>query len=294
MSSGGSQKAPSSQTVTQSNIPAELMPYATKVLGKAEALTSAPYLEYGGQRTAGFNPLQQQGYQGIQQMMPAQQLNQATGFAGLGALRAAQGPQDFTGENVQSYMSPYMRNVVEQQQLGAIRNYQRELPGLASVATKVGGLGGTRQALLQSEAQRNLQDRLAGIEASGTQAAFENAQQQFNAQQAMGLNYLQQQLGAAGILSDIGQRQYGQEMGINEALLRAGQEQRGVEQQYLDSMREAYAERQNYPYKNLAFMSDLIRGTPLTAASQSFYQPPSSVAAQLAGAATFGLGALGS
>ena len=293
MSSGGSQKAPSSSTVTQTNIPAELMPYATKVLGKAEALTSAPYLEYGGQRAAGFSPLQQQGYQGIQQMMPADQLNQATGFAGLGALRAAQGPQDFTGENVQSYMSPYMRNVVEQQQLGAIRNYQRELPGLASVATRVGGLGGTRQALLQSEAQRNLQDRLAGIEASGTQAAYENAQQQFNAQQAMGLNYLQQQLGAAGILGDLGQRQYGQEMGINEALLRAGQEQRGVEQQYLDSLREAYAERQNYPYKNLAFMSDLIRGTPLTEASRSFYQAPGSLAGQVAGTA-LGLGALAS
>lgn len=293
MSSGGSQKAPSSSTVTQTNIPAELMPYATKVLGKAEALTSAPYLEYGGQRVAGYTPLQQQGYQGIQQMMPAQQLSQATGFAGLGALRAAQGPQDFTGENVQSYMSPYMRNVVEQQQLGAIRNYQRELPGLASVATKVGGLGGTRQALLQSEAQRNLQDRLAGIEASGTQAAYENAQQQFNAQQAMGLNYLQQQLGAAGILGDLGQRQYGQEMGINEALLRAGQEQRGVEQQYLDSQREAYAERQNYPYKNLAFMSDLIRGTPLTEASRSFYQAPGSLAGQVAGTA-LGLGALAS
>jgi len=293
MSSGGSQKAPSSSTVTQTNIPAELMPYATKVLGKAEALTSAPYLEYGGQRTAGFNPLQQQGYEGIQQMTPADQLNQATGFAGLGALRAAQGPQDFTGENVQSYMSPYMRNVVEQQQLGAIRNYQRELPGLASVATKVGGLGGTRQALLQSEAQRNLQDRLAGIEASGTQAAYENAQQQFNAQQAMGLNYLQQQLGAAGILGDLGQRQYGQEMGINEALLRAGQEQRGIEQQYLDSQREAYAERQNYPYKNLAFMSDLIRGTPLTEASRSFYQAPGSLAGQVAGTA-LGLGALAS
>lgn len=293
MSSGGSQKAPSSSTVTQTNIPAELMPYATKVLGKAEALTSAPYLEYGGQRVAGYTPLQQQGYQGIQQMTPAQQLSQATGFAGLGALRAAQGPQDFTGENVQSYMSPYMRNVVEQQQLGAIRNYQRELPGLASVATKVGGLGGTRQALLQSEAQRNLQDRLAGIEASGTQAAYENAQQQFNAQQAMGLNYLQQQLGAAGILGDLGQRQYGQEMGINEALLRAGQEQRGVEQQYLDSQREAYAERQNYPYKNLAFMSDLIRGTPLTEASRSFYQAPGSLAGQVAGTA-LGLGALAS
>jgi hypothetical protein len=291
MSSGGGQKQPAQQTVTQTNIPEALMPYATQLVGKASALTSAPYVEYGGQRVAGFTPLQAQGMQGIQQMMPASQLGQATGFAGLAGLRAMQGPEQYTGANVEQYMSPYMRNVVEQQQLGAIRDYQRELPGLASVATRVGGLGGTRQALVQSEAQRALQDRLAGIQAAGSQAAFENAQQQFNAQQAANLNYLQQQLGAAGMLGELGAREYEQGMGINEALMRAGTAQRSVEQQYLDSLAEEFAARQNYPYRNLGFLSDIIRGTPLTDVSQTLYRAPGSAAGQAAGLA-YGVGSL--
>ena len=290
-SGGGGSKQPAQQTVTQSNIPEALMPYATQLVGKASALTSAPYVEYGGQRVAGFSPLQQQGMQSIQQMMPASQLGQATGFAGLAGLRAMQGPDQYTGANVEQYMSPYMRNVVEQQQLGAIRDYQRELPGLASVATRVGGLGGTRQALVQSEAQRALQDRLAGIQAAGSQAAFENAQQQFNAQQTANLNYLAQQLGAAGMLGELGAREYEQGMGISEAQMRAGTAQRSVEQQYLDSLAEEFAARQNYPYRNLGFLSDIIRGTPLTDTTQTLYRAPGSAAGQAAGLA-YGVGSL--
>lgn len=290
-SGGGGAKQPAQQTVTQSNIPEALMPYATQLVGKAAALTNAPYVEYGGQRIAGFSPLQQQGMQSIQQMTPASQLGQATGFAGLAGLRAMQGPEQYTGANVEQYMSPYMRNVVEQQQLGAIRDYQRELPGLASVATRVGGLGGTRQALVQSEAQRALQDRLAGIQAAGSQAAFENAQQQFNAQQTANLNYLVQQLGAAGMLGELGAREYEQGMGISEAQMRAGTAQRSVEQQYLDSLAEEFAARQNYPYRNLGFLSDIIRGTPLTDVSQTLYRAPGSVAGQAAGLA-YGVGSL--
>jgi len=291
MSSGKAPKQPTSQTVTQTNIPAELLPYASQLVAKATALSETPYVAYEGQRVAGFNPLQQQGMQSIQGMRPSSQIGQATGLAGLAGLRAAQGPEQYTGANVEQYMSPYMRNVVEQQQLGAIRDYQRELPGLASVATRVGGLGGTRQALVQAEAQRNLQDRLAGIQASGTQAAFENAQQQFNAQQAAGLNYLAQQLGAAGMLGELGSREYEQGMGITEAQMRAGEAARGVESEYLRSLYDEYAARQNFPYRNLGFLSDIIRGTPLTDATQTIYQAPGSMAGQIAGLG-YGVGSL--
>jgi hypothetical protein len=291
MSSGKAPKQPSSQTVTQTNIPAELLPYASQLVAKATALSEAPYVAYEGQRVAGFNPLQQQGMQSLQGMQPSSQIGQATGLAGLAGLRAAQGPEQYTGANVEQYMSPYMRNVVEQQQLGAIRDYQRELPGLASVATRVGGLGGTRQALVQAEAQRNLQDRLAGIQASGTQAAFENAQQQFNAQQAAGLNYLAQQLGAAGMLGELGSREYEQGMGITEAQMRAGEAARGIESEYLRSLYDEYAARQNFPYRNLGFLSDIIRGTPLTDATQTIYQAPGSMAGQIAGLG-YGVGSL--
>jgi hypothetical protein len=80
-------------------------------------------------------------------------------------------------------------------------------------------------------------------------------------------------------------------MGINEALMRAGTAQRSVEQQYLDSLAEEFAARQNYPYRNLGFLSDIIRGTPLTDSTQTLYRAPGSAAGQAAGLA-YGVGSL--
>ena len=63
MGSGGGSSQPTQQTVTQSNIPKELMPYAMANLGRAAALTDInqnPWQQYRGQRFAEINPLQQQ------------------------------------------------------------------------------------------------------------------------------------------------------------------------------------------------------------------------------------------
>ena len=47
---------------------------------------------------------------------------------------------------------------------------------------------------------------------------------------------------------------------------------------------------QNYPYKQLGFMSDIMRGTPTSGGAQSVYQAPPSATNQLVSA---GLGAYG-
>lgn len=97
------------------------------------------------------------------------------------------GTQDYTGANVSRYMDPYMQQVVQQQKNQAISDYAESLPQLGSAATAVGGLGGSRQALMAAKAQQGLQEKLAGIQAAGSQAAFQNAQQQFNQQQQANL-----------------------------------------------------------------------------------------------------------
>jgi hypothetical protein len=81
-------------------------------------------------------------------------------------------------------MSPYMQGVVEQQKSQALRDYSRQIPGLQSAGIRSGARGGTREALLQAEAQRSLQDQLGGIQATGLQNAFQQGQQQFNTEQA--------------------------------------------------------------------------------------------------------------
>jgi hypothetical protein len=59
------------------------------MLGKAEATTEQPYQAYGGERIAGFTPMQQQAQQGMANLGPAQQLGTATQMAGLAGLNAA-------------------------------------------------------------------------------------------------------------------------------------------------------------------------------------------------------------
>ena len=85
---GSPAPAPSSQTVTQTSIPEYAKPYVERMLGKAEALSSAPYQAYGGERTAGFTPMQQQAMQGVANLQPSQQLGIGTQLAGLGGLNA--------------------------------------------------------------------------------------------------------------------------------------------------------------------------------------------------------------
>jgi len=275
---GGGSNSPTSTTVNQQSIPPELMPYATQVLGQAQSLAQTPYQQYQGQQVAGFNPMQTQAMNTIQQMQPSQYTNQAAGLAGMGATN------QFTGANVNQYMSPYVNDVIQNQEQGAIRDYARSLPQMAGMAASTGNLGGTRQALVQGEAQRNLQNQLGTIQATGLQNAFQNAQGQFNQQN-------QNLLAGAGALGNLGQQQYGQQAGIATAQLGAGSQIQQQEQQGLNTSYQNYTNQLNYPYAQLGFESSLIRGTPTGSNTQTMYQAPPSVAGQVAGLG-LGLGSL--
>jgi hypothetical protein len=196
---------------------------------------------------------------------------QALGMAapervGLGALSQYQmGPAErvqadrFGIEQAREYMSPYMQDVVEQQKRAAVKDYARELPGMGAAAARAGAKGGTREALVQAEAQRGLQERLGGIEATGRQQAFQQAQQQFAADraaqmqaaqlnQAAGLTTGQQNLAAA-----LGVQQLGTQAGLQAALanqqagLTTGQQNlaAGMQAQQLNAQQALEAQRLN-------------------------------------------------
>jgi hypothetical protein len=273
------------------------------------------------------------------------------------------------------YMSPYMQNVVEQQQKDAIRQADIARQGTQAQAVQAGAFGGSRSAIVEAENQRGLQDRLAMIQATGTQSAYDKAQQaqQFGAN--LGLQGLQagyqglqtgmqgtaqgiqgaqagmqgaglglqgvgqqiaggqlglsgagmgiqgqqagmqgtaqglagvqaatgagqyglQGLGAAGsaasTLGALGQTQYGQEMGISQAQMQAGALQQAQQQRGLDIAYQQYQDQLNYPYKQLAFQSDMFRGLPLSQSATTMYQNTGAMAPQLLGAGIAAYGA---
>jgi len=310
---------PSSVTEYQTGFASQIAPYAETLLGQAQGLTDVeynPYMQYQGERNAQFSPLQQMSYENAALMQPQGQLQDATamaGQAGLGALNTQYTfnpyeAQQFTGNNVQAYMSPYMQNVVERQQADAQRQAGIAQQVQGAQAAKSGAFGGSGDYLMRSQAAGNLARQKGDIQAQGLQAAYQNAQQQFNQSQAQNqaaqqLNAQQQQFGAglglqglqtalsgAQGLGQLGQQQYQQNMGINALQNQYGLQQQAQVQKDLDTKYQDFTNAQNYPYKNLSFMSDIIRGVPLTQTGASVYQAPPSTAQNIT---ALGLGAAG-
>lgn len=285
--------------------------------GMPEIIGFQPYQQYQGERVAQFTPLQQQSFQGAQGMQPAYQLQGATGLAGLAgqqALNTQYDPtnyqsQSITGGNaLQQYMSPYMQNVVDIQQREAQRNADIAATQQQAQATKAGAFGGGRDAIMRAEAARNLALQKGDIQATGLQNAYQQAMGQFNTEQqarqqaaqlgeqsrqygaGLGLQGLQTAMTGANTLNTIGQNQFSQGMDINKLQNTYGGQQQGQMNTILGNQYQDFLNRQNQPYKQLGFMSDIIRGAPLSQMGSTIYAPPPSTAQTVA---SLGLGAAG-
>lgn len=93
----------------------------------------------------------------------------------------------FGQSDVDKYMSPYMSNVIEKSQADAVQNAAQQQATRNLAAAKAGSFGGSRAAVQNSIADKALQSNLSNIMVTGQQSAFENAQKQFNTEQAAAL-----------------------------------------------------------------------------------------------------------
>ena len=331
-SGGGAPNTTYSQT---SNIPEYAQPYVEQMLGAAQGeifdrdaagnpTNIKPYKPFSNDPNsyfAGFSPLQKQAQQQAQSMQVTPETGMASGMsaaAGMGALGTQYNPmgayaQQFGQQQADQYMNPYMQSVVNIQQQAAQRQADIARTGRNAQATQAGAFGGARQFITDAEANRALADQQNAIQAQGLNTAFSQAQQQFNADQAMrmqaqqanigqqqfganlGMQGLQTGLSAAGQLGQLGQNVYGQQMGINQLQNQYGAQQQALEQSKINQQIQDFATAQQYPMLQLANMNALTRGLPMQAATTQVYQAAPSMASQLAGLGTaaYGLSQLG-
>jgi len=111
---------------------------------------------------------------------------------------------------LQNYMSPYMQNVVDIEKREAARQGDIRAQDTSLAAAGVGSLGGYREAILQAENERNLQQEMSDIQTRGQQASFADAKQSFEQDRA-----------ARGQLEQFQQSQFG-----------LNQEQRALQEQF--------------------------------------------------------------
>lgn len=313
---GGGGKGGGGTTTQVQSIPKELIPYVRDVIQEGQKVAALPYVPYGGQRIAGFTPeqrgVQQEvlGLQSPQQFQTAMRGAQGTGALGFNVAQQGLGralgfsPGTFGQNEAGYYMSPYQQNVTDIALREAQRTGAKQARDLDLGAAGRGTYGGARNALMQSELQRNMNQQLSDIQAKGSEAGFLQAQQQYErdraaAAQAAGLGA---QVGTSGLGTSLQSA-----MGLGElagqsqqADLRRLEAQRAVAQQMQDQNQKILTQKyqdflaqKGYPKEQIAFYSDLVRGNaPLFGTVSQTTQPAPSWLSQIAGAGAgiYGLG----
>jgi hypothetical protein len=221
--------------------------YVTGMLGKGQALAAAPYQAYGGPLTAGQSAGQTAAFDASAGLnVPTSQMGAFT-------------PQTFTADQAQNYMNPYLSAALNPQMEEMRRQSQLNLQPNMAKLTQAGGFGGSRQALMGSEANRNLLQEQNKTLGAGYQTAFDKAMGQFNTEQGRGLE------------AQTATNAYGLQALRSQADL--GAAQRDIEQQGITADRAQFEEEKQDPYKKLQFQQSLLSGLPVAAQSNNYQQP---------------------
>ena len=217
---GGSKAPQTTKSeVTQTNLPEYLRPYVINLANRAEAESLREYTPYDQPRIAGLGADTLSANQAVRDMAGMGQpgIDAAMGvtagnigaiqnimdgpgtqpfqFTGAGDFQQFdfrdptqfskfdfQDVQKFTDEGVMDdYMSPYMQAVVDRQKKGLIDDFKKQsLQREGDLTKQTGGLESSRAFLVNQAAESDLLDRLADVEATGQEKAFEMAMNQFS------------------------------------------------------------------------------------------------------------------
>ena len=233
-------------------------------------------------------------------------------------------PGTFDATAASTYMSPYGTNVTDMAKAEARRDADIAASGRAMGSINRGTFGGGRQALMEGEANRNLQTQLAKIGYQGDKDAYENAQKQFERDRTAGMSAeektlqaemerrkltqqgeqfgatLQKDLGTTGLqygLAGAGQKaamstaDQKAQLELLQAQAASGAEQQALQQEIDNLGYQQFMEDQDYAKKQLEFQSNILRGTAgALGSTQTQYTPAPNLASQITGMGVAGLG----
>lgn len=303
---------------------------ALSELGQEAA--ARPFMGYEGERVVGFTPQELQAQQAIQGLFgqamgtsPLTSLQQLAGtpqfqFAGAtpSISPVSVTPASLLQADISAYQSPFQQQVIDLA-MEDIRREEDIARGAAQDrAIGAGAFGGSRSALLETEATRPFVEQRARTAAGLRQTGFEQAarlaeadvarQQQAELERARmaqqvgllepelqlrrdiaGADIADRQRAAqAGLLGDL----YGLQTGAITALGGVGEQQRGLEQQRRDIAFSEFMREQDLPEQQINLLGSALSGISPSVIGQRASQT-TGIGDILAGGAAAGLGLLG-
>jgi hypothetical protein len=238
-------------------------PYVTNMLGKAQAISNEPYQVYGGPMTAGASGLQDKVFQGLGNLsfpsnlgntfsstgayqLPAMGTGTGTGIGGLSTGAAPTGTTGTPGTMgiASQYMNPYLQSVLDPQ-LAELRR-QNDITNMNTNAklTSQGAFGGGRQAIMNSENNRNLMQEMNKTIGQGYSNAYDRGLGQFNTE-------------------------IGQAKDLTNLLANIGGVQRGIEQEGITADYNEFLAQRDDPMKKTQYLQSMLQGLPYQTVTNS-------------------------
>ena len=303
---GGGSSQPTTSTVNQNTIPAYAQPYVETMLGAAQnqvynmdpstnTVTGfKPYTPYSTNMQdyiAPFSPLQNQSYTEAGALTTPGQIGAGstlTGAAGLGSLGAGANyaAQATNPGVVGSYMNPYLTNALDPQLAEIGRQYGITGTQEQSQATTAGAFGGSREALMAAENERNKNTAMNQAIGTGYNTAYNNAQNALQFGNTLGLQGMGQAGQAGATLGQLGTQQLAAQQGILGTQNTMGQQQQTQQQNMINQAIQNYATQQQYPMQQLSNMSNLLHGLPMQSTTTQTYQAQPTALNTIAGLGT--------
>jgi hypothetical protein len=226
------------------------------------------FTPYSGQLTAGPSDLQSQYFQGVGSLTMPTQYGAAT--QGLTNVLGS----TFDTAAAQKYMNPYLQASLNPQLEEARRQADITRMQNASRLTQAGAFGGSRQAIMDAETQRNLGTTLANITGTGYNTAYDKAMAQYNAD-------LARQAGASSALGTLGGQEQQAGLANLAAQQQAGGTQRDIQQAGLAADYGQYMREFNYPQEQLANLANTMKVLPSysLSATNTYGQVPGTASA---------------
>lgn len=274
------------------------------LINKAENFAYGPrggYRAYGDPRIAGLTP-QERAAQGARESLynrgdqagtfASDQLGRA---AGLVPEMSRYARSEFTNDEMNQRMSPYMEGVINPQLRESRQEFDRQLNrNQADSIARGGAMGAYRSGMMDSQTLANKAQTLGDIRGRGQQQAYDQALSSFQRDRDVKLGGLGQSIGAYQGLAQgadtLGSNALGRELQMISELERSGAIQREMRQREMDLGYSDFINERDFPMQRMNFMSSMLTGVPSALAGQTVTTPSPGIAAQLA---SLGLGAAG-
>ena len=260
MSKGGGS---SGTSVVIPDVPDYAQQYVQNILASGEDEFIRPYVQYGGPRTAEISPQRLMSQEAVEQYASAG--NPVYGEAldlTRGLIRDQQQPSVFGSAEAEAYMSPYFESGIDRSKQAASEDFNKQKASRDAAAIQANAFGGSRQGVVEAQAESGLLSRLSNLEASGRQQAFEAASGQFERDRSAEQSARSAQASGIGQLAGYGAASEQSLLGRMGLLEEVGQSQELRRQLGLDQAYQEFQRQQAFPEQQLAKFSDLIRGVP--------------------------------